>query len=126
MNIVGFVALLPFLVLSMIAPGTMADVDSNGRPTLVICSGQGPLRVIVQVDGSVPSSDKSGAPVSHAAQDCPWAFHAHLVVNSLPAVLGAMIRIAAPVGSIAAMSEHEQRVAVLGPSTRGPPSGFGV
>ena len=53
-----WLAVLPFLLFSLIQPGTMFVRDAQGSVAVVLCSGEGPVQMAVAADGSlVPADD---------------------------------------------------------------------
>ncbi len=67
---IGLWALLaPFLLLSLISPAVMPVRDADGTLTLVLCSGDGPVEMVIDL--------ATGEPVDRpqpGAQDrCDWA-----------------------------------------------------
>ncbi|WP_055082300.1 hypothetical protein [Jannaschia donghaensis] len=58
--------LLPFLLASMLAAGTMPVRADTGLVTIVICIGDDLARIVVPADEAPPGH----APVAHP--DCPW------------------------------------------------------
>ncbi|RGP38331.1 hypothetical protein [Pseudotabrizicola alkalilacus] len=73
---IGIALVLPFLLLSLIAPGYMPVRDADGTLRMVICAEGGPVEVVLDLN--------TGEPVQPAPEDnrCDWAQMAvaHLVV----------------------------------------------
>lgn len=64
---IGFALVLPFLLLSLIAPGYMPVRDADGTLRMVICANGGPVEVVMDLG--------TGEPVQSAPEDnrCDWA-----------------------------------------------------
>ena len=76
-----WIALGPFLALAMIAPGTMATAGTDGRVSLVLCTGDGPLEVFVDPDGSV-GPDSVPSHEQDEYRSCAWALHAQPLLDA--------------------------------------------
>ncbi len=105
----------PFLALQTLAQGTMPSSGPDGL-TMVLCTGESMIEVVLLEDGSI-------APVedSHAGLSCPWAVsHAPAVTPDLPVVAAYVAlenAVDVPTGQVIA------RIAALAPvpPARGPP-----
>lgn len=114
-------ALTPFMLLSLMAPGTMAMRGDNGEPEIVICSGYGPVTVIAKNDGSFRPVTTSPDHAKKSTSICDWAFHSHPASDMLVHIEPELTRSISPISISAAIAEHSSRIAVLCPSTRAPP-----
>lgn len=122
---------LPFVLLSLMAPGTMAATGPDGQVHIVICAGDGPMDMVMLADGTlIPASDAAlgeGAAPSggddHGAHhtSCAWAVHAQPVLETLAVLAPGPVLRVTPVGYVAPVAQHHRRLAVLAPSARGPP-----
>lgn len=120
-TLITHISLIPFLILCFIAPGTMAVPSDQGLPRIVICSGYGPVEVILAPDGSVKVPNAASGSEDKATNLCDWAFHSQASVDIVTFDEPVLHRTASPVCIPASISEHPARIAVLCPSTRGPP-----
>ncbi len=112
---------LPFVLLSMMAPGTMAATGADGEVHIVICAGDGPVDMVMLEDGSLrPASEET--PGHGAPHDtCAWAVHAQPVLSFLPdEAMGPILRVT-PAVHFVHVAQHHRRRAVLAPTARGPP-----
>lgn len=76
--------LVPFLVMSAFSAGTMPVVSDNGTLRIVICTGSGPLEMLVGPDGSFTPAEQSGHTPDQDLS-CAWAMQAHqAIVISAP------------------------------------------
>lgn len=71
-NVAGWVLLLPFLLLSLISPAVMPARAADGTMLLVLCTGDGPVEMLVDL--------ATGQPVERApdhgddkTDHCAWA-----------------------------------------------------
>lgn len=113
----GLLALIPFLLLSTIMPGTMLARDAHGGLTVVLCIEGGAVEMVVGPDGArtnkAPGDDHP---------TCHWAPHAQQILAS-----GA-VGMAPPVPLLLApaysrdMPEALRRAEILAPQARGPPA----
>lgn len=113
-----WLAVLPFMLLSLVLPGTMLVRDAQGGVTVVLCAGDGPVEMRVAPDGSLVPVEK---PPHADAHVCDWAPHARV------AALGAGLE-APPVpvtllsaGLRPAAAAHLRHADPLAPVARGPP-----
>jgi hypothetical protein len=110
--------LLPFLVIQLLAPGTMPTRGPDGL-AVVLCTGNGLVEVVIGSDGVprpvAPDGDKHPAP-------CSWAMAAHAFVDTLapaaplPSVAFEHIEPFVTMEAVAGVSP------VLLPPTRAPPA----
>ncbi|WP_347266797.1 hypothetical protein [Paracoccus sp. (in: a-proteobacteria)] len=112
-----WLAVLPFVLMSLILPGTMLVRDALGRVTVVLCSGAGPMQMRLTADGSLVA-DTPTAPVDHA---CDWAPHGRALAPGAtldpPQALAGLSRAwLAPAPAV-----PQPRARPLPPVARGPP-----
>lgn len=108
---------LPFLMLSLLTPGTMLTQDAQGGVMVVLCAGDGPVEMMLAPDGSL--HDKSAA---DPHQRCDWAPHAQPAIAQPAAALPVLVRLALPRGFQLAPPDRLRRAEILAPSARGPPA----
>ncbi|WP_323033105.1 DUF2946 family protein [Paracoccus sp. (in: a-proteobacteria)] len=114
-----WLAVLPFLLFSLIQPGTMISRDAQGSVTVVLCSGEGPVEMVVAADGSLVPAGKNPHGDPHA---CDWAPHGQpllqgFIADALPPVTDA-VRLALWPNP----SAPPHVSALTGTSARGPPA----
>lgn len=71
--------LIPFLALSLIAPGTMLTGNATDGIRIVICTGSGPMEMVQAEDGSLNPVDDDGD--HDAAATCDWFLHAQAALT---------------------------------------------
>ncbi len=109
-----WLALLPFLALSLIAPGVMPARAADGTMVLVLCTPEGPQELIVD-PGSGPDSHKDDA-------RCDWAQgQPGAPLDAAPASLPAMLT-AGRTASLAAHPLFRPAHDPRGIFARGPPA----
>jgi len=114
-----WLAVLPFLLFSLILPGTMVARDAQGSITVVLCSGEGPVEMAVAADGSLVPAGKASHGDPHG---CDWAPHGQ------PLLEGAMQAAPTPLLQALRMARAldrpgpPHRVEMLAPFARGPPA----
>ena len=69
-RLAGWLAVLPFLLLSLVMPGTMLARDALGGVTVVLCAEGGMAEMVMAADGSLGPPRQ--LPPGHA---CDWAPH---------------------------------------------------
>ncbi len=114
---------LPFVLLSLMAPGTMAATGTDGQIHIVICAGDGPMDMVMLEDGSLrPATDaeQSGGHGAHH-DSCPWAVHAQPVLAGASVLAPGPVLRVTPVAYVVPVAQHHRRRAVLAPTARGPP-----
>lgn len=77
-RLTGLLLAVPFLLLSLVAPGVMPSRGADGGLVMVICSGHGPVEIAVDAATGQPLPDGADAPdqgPDKAPQDgrCAWA-----------------------------------------------------
>lgn len=109
--------ILPFLMLSLLTPGTMLTQDAQGGVMVVLCAGDGPVEMMLAPDGSL--HDKTAA---DPHQRCDWAPHAQHAIAHTAAALPVPAQLALPRRFKLAPPGHLHRAEILAPSARGPPA----
>lgn len=118
-RLAGWLAVLPFLLFSLVLPGTMLARDAAGGITVVLCSGDAPVEVVMRADGSLVPVTKTPHDARHL---CDWTPHGQPLMPG--AALGAMPppalmpRLLRPLEPRA----HLHRADVLSAPARGPPA----
>ncbi|MDS9470008.1 hypothetical protein RGQ15_20875 [Paracoccus sp. MBLB3053] len=123
---VGFLLVVPFLMLSLIAQGTM--VTSGPTPQsfmMVLCGAHEPVAMVIDDQGNVipaAEQDQDGGPVPKKSKSpCDWSSHAQPLLVGV----GTMPVERADAGSLDLAPLPEQRLLraeILTPSARGPPT----
>ncbi|WP_199257517.1 DUF2946 family protein [Paracoccus binzhouensis] len=117
-RLIGWLAVLPFLLLSLIVPGTMLARDAQGGVTVVLCAGDGVVEMIMAADGSL-------SPVGKAPhgdhRPCDWAPHGQPLLGTDIAAAPAPLLQALGLARVLDLPGHLHRAEMLAPSARGPP-----
>lgn len=71
LRVSSYLALIPFLLLSLIAQGTMLDRGRQGGMTVVLCMGDDIVQAVMGPDGTL--SDQPARDDGHGS--CHWAPH---------------------------------------------------
>lgn len=118
--------LLPFLIMSLIPAGTMTVNSDQGQLSIVICSGNGPVQVIMNDDGSftrTANNDQTDGPEKHnSGKVCDWAPHNSLIVAPSLASIKQLEQLEVSADLTHGFDTAHLRLAVLAPSARGPPA----
>ena len=113
-----WLALLPFVLFSLVLPGTMLARDAAGGVTVVLCSDGGVVEMVMAADGSVKPVSKTPGADHHG---CDWALHGQSLMDAgttgAPPLATAMLRLA----RVAEQPGHLHRAAVRSAPARGPP-----
>lgn len=109
---------LPFLLFSLILPGTMIARDAQGSVTVVLCSGEGPVQMVVAADGSLVPADEAPHADPHA---CDWAPHGQPLLQGAAVDAPAPLLPALRMARVLDLPDHLYRAEMLAPSARGPP-----
>ncbi len=109
--------LLPFVFLSLFAPGVMPTRGADGTMQVVLCSPEGPVQVTIGPDGTpVPAREQP------RDDRCDWAMnHADLALAD-QADLPAPAMIALPIARADLWAEHRPAHDPRGLYARGPPA----
>ncbi|WP_244287887.1 DUF2946 family protein [Labrenzia sp. 011] len=119
MTFIAWFAMIPFLLLSLMAPGTMTVADADGLPRIVICTGSGPLEMIVGKDGDLRLPGDQ--PTERDSRLCDWSLHGQTAVDlSIPA-LPAVSALRIPIAHIAFQDQIRRRPSVFIRLARAPP-----
>lgn len=113
----GFLALIPFLLLALISPGTMLARDDAGGVTVVLCVEGGLIEMVQAADGTLTDKAPDGG---HSV--CYWAPHGQQVLDVASADPVAPLFLPVPLTFAGESPEHLRRAEVLAPSARGPPA----
>lgn len=114
-----WLALLPFVLFSLILPGNMLVRDAAGGVTVVLCSDGGMVEMVMAADGSVKPAPKAPAADHHG---CDWAPHGQALMDA--AVTGAIppVTVMQRLARVADRPGDLHRAAVRSAPARGPPS----
>ena len=118
----GLLALIPFLLLSLMMSGTMLARDGQGGVTVVLCAGDGgTVEMVMGADGRLtekaPHDDHAD---SHSV--CHWAPHGQPLLEIASPGLAAPLPVLAMPAFAGDLPAHLRRADVLVPSARGPPA----
>lgn len=118
--------LLPFLIMSLIPAGTMTVNSDQGQVRIVICSGNGPVQVTLNDDGSFTranANDQADSPQKHKSNKvCDWAPHNSLIVAPSLVSIEQLEPLEVSADLTHGFDTAHLRLAVLAPSARGPPA----
>lgn len=118
----ALIMLIPFLLLSLMAQGTMVAPGASPQSfMMVLCGDHAPVEMVLDDQGNVVPKDAQGDRPSKAAAPCAWAAHAQ------GALIAPAVRVAGPTGAfvpaearaLAAMPRHPARPRTT--SARDPP-----
>ena len=118
----SLLALIPFLLLSLMMSGTMLARDGQGGVTVVLCAGDGgTVEMVMGADGRLtekaPHDDHAD---SHSV--CHWAPHGQPLLEIASPDLAAPLPVPAMLAFAGDLPAHLRRADVLVPSARGPPA----
>lgn len=116
-----FVALIvaAALLVRLLVPAGFMPVFAGGAVTIAVCTGDGPMQVIIPAPGATGQHDDRGG---HATSPCAFADLALPAIGGADPVLLAaalLFVIAAALAAVAAAPHR--RIAHLRPPLRGPP-----
>jgi hypothetical protein len=120
MAFAAYLAVLPFVLLSFMAPGTMTVSDADGLPKIVICTGDGPLEMVVGEDGSLQLP--GDRPADRDGHDCAWAFHGQSALDLSIPVFPAAVVLRVPVKHVVSQDQIRQRPNLFTGLARAPPA----
>lgn len=113
-----WLALLPFVLFSLVLPGTMLARDAAGGVTVVLCADGGTVEMVMAADGSVTPLPKTPAADHHG---CDWVLHAQPLIGAaapeLVALPQRLLRLARP----AERPGHLHHARVRAAPARAPP-----
>jgi len=118
--VAAYLSLLPFVLLSLMAPGTMTVPTADGLPKIVICTGDGPLEMVVGDDGAFQLPDDQ--PAERDNPDCAWAYHGQSALDHSAPVVAAAVLLRAPVRHVVVPDQVRQRLNLFAGFARAPPS----
>ncbi len=116
-RLLGLLALIPFLALALISPGTMLARDGQGGVTVVLCVEGGPVALVMGADGQLTEK----AP-HDGDRVCHWAPHTQQLLGVASVDLTEPALTLLPPAFAVAQPEYLRRADVLAPSARGPPA----
>lgn len=117
LHVLRLLAVLPFVLLSLVTPGTMLARDAQGGVTVVLCVDGGTIEMVMGADGRpTENAPRDG----HAA--CHWAPHAQQLLELSGPALAAPASLPRAPHFAGALPEHLRRADVLAPLARGPPA----
>lgn len=73
----GLIAAL--LMMSLYAPGTMPNIARNGDAIVVLCTGDGPIKMTLAADGSYRAAPPTSDHPDDTRHGCIWASQAQPV-----------------------------------------------
>ncbi|WJS83816.1 DUF2946 family protein [Paracoccus sp. TOH] len=117
-RLIGWLAVLPFLLLSLIVPGTMLERDARGGVTVVLCAGDDLVEMVMAADGSLSPAGK--APHGDH-RPCDWAPHGQPLLGADIAAAPAPLLQALHLARVLDLPDPLYRAEMLAPSARGPP-----
>jgi len=110
---------LPFVFASLIPSGIMPVNNAENGLVMLICTGEGPVEMVLGEDGELTQVDTSGGMPSEA-DTCVWAINFHSVgltcTSTLPVSITEYVK-----AKFAVVPTHLRMANVLEPSARGPP-----
>lgn len=126
-RVVALLMALPFVLLSLMAQGTMVTAGPMPQSFMVVlCADHLPVAMVLDDDGNVVKADdyraERNAPIPKTPKPpCDWSVHAQPVLESGPAVQSARLEAPRPAELTVAHDLRILRSQVLAPSARGPP-----
>lgn len=127
-RILALLMVLPFVLLSLMAQGTMVAAGPTPQSFMVVlCADHLPVEMVLDDDGSVITADeyraRQDAPVPKTPKPpCDWSAHAQPVLETAPTVQSARLDAPRPAEPAPAHDLRILRAQVLAPSARGPPA----
>lgn len=127
-RVIGLIMVLPFVLLSLMAQGTMVSAGPTPNSFMVVlCDEHLPVEMVIDEQGRVVKADeyraRQDAPVPKTLKpSCDWAGHAQPVVADPPTVQAARLNVPRPAELVAHYDFRTLRAQVLAPSARGPPA----
>lgn len=117
MQVRGLAVVLPLVLAALFPVGVMPGQDQDGQTVMVLCSGDGPMLMVLDpITGEFRK-----APASSAKSSCHWAHGPALADLALPQPVPVPIlltrRAALPLAAALWMPAHDPR----GIFARGPP-----
>ena len=93
LRITGLWLAMPFLLMSLMAPGYMPVQGADGGITMVICSGDGPVTMILDPATGAPMA-QDGSKDGPKDGRCSWAQAAMAVADLAPTQLAPPVMLA--------------------------------
>ncbi|MFH5774506.1 hypothetical protein ACHFJ0_09650 [Paracoccus sp. NGMCC 1.201697] len=124
---VALVLVLPFVLLSLMAQGTMVAQGATPQSFMVVlCADHVPVEMVLDADGNVVRADEHRAKQSEQVPKspkppCDWSVHAQPMLEASPVLPVVAAQIGRPADPTAARDQRVLRAEVLAPSARGPP-----
>lgn len=115
-SFVCWLAVVTFLIFSLLMPGTMLERDASGRVTVVLCAAAGPTEMVVSDDSGLHhESEPAGR------HGCDWGPHSQpgTVQPVLAALMPGMEPL--PLRFLHGLTDGFKGADVVMPSARGPP-----
>ncbi|WP_157767292.1 hypothetical protein [Paracoccus yeei] len=126
-RMLALVLVLPFVLLSLMAQGTMvAQGTTPDSFMVVLCADHMPVEMVLDEDGDVVPADeyraRQGEPVPKTPKPpCDWSVHAQPMLDAAPVPAVASVTLGRPADLVSAHALAVLRAEVLTPSARGPP-----
>lgn len=124
---IALVMVLPFVLLSLMAQGTMIARGPTPQSfMMVLCSDHLPVEMVLDKDGNVVTakeySSRQDAPVPKTPKPpCDWSLHGQPVLATAPPLQPTKPEAPRPAELAPAHDMRILRAQVLAPSARGPP-----
>lgn len=113
-------ALLPFLVTSLVAQGTMLTTDADDRLAVVLCIDGSPVPMLMAADGSV--QPLSQGQTGHKSGDpCLWVAHGQPLIDATAGPPAAPTRDEIALRRMIAPGALSRQTDIPIPLARGPP-----
>lgn len=126
-RLLALVMVLPFVLLSLLAQGTMVAQGATPESfVVVLCADHLPVEMVLDEDGDVVPADEYRArhdqPVPTTPKPpCDWSVHAQPMLDVAPIPVIAAVTLGRPADLVPAQGLNVRRAEVLTPSARGPP-----
>ena len=110
-------AVLPFLLLSLMTSGTMLARDAQGGVTVVLCAEGSAVEMIMGADGRLTEK----AP-GDGHSTCHWAPHTQQLLEITGPALAAPVLVQMARQFAGDLPQHLRHAEAMGPLARGPPA----
>lgn len=127
-RVLALVMVLPFVLLSLMAQGTMVAAGPTPQSFMVVlCADHLPVEMVLDDDGSVVTAAeyraRQDAPLPKTPKPpCDWALHAQPALDGAPVLVSARPEAFCPAALAPTPDLRLLRAQVLGPLARGPPA----
>ncbi|WP_175496420.1 hypothetical protein [Paracoccus halophilus] len=121
-RLLGWLGVLPFVLLSLIVQGAMLDRDPVGGVTMVLCAGGETVEMIMAADGSLRHKTAEDELPHGDAPRCDWAAHAQPLLGAGGLAGPAMAAVVLPLRFSLRVPGHLRRMDLPVPSARDPPA----